>query len=152
MKRIIKFKAWDKVNKKWIEPKWYGEILVGGDNIARTDYKPHNGGYILDKTYLFNNDEVDNIEVVQFTGLQDKNGKDIYEGDFFKILGGKGRMMQGEVYFSEGSFRMKYGFQTPLSHERKDYFLSCVVDSETALKTEIIGNIYENQSRLFPAE
>lgn len=82
----------------------------------------------------------------QYTGLKDKNGKEIYEGDIFQCKErevGK-RDMIGEVYFSEGGFRIKYKYLNPKEGERNDYFLNNSIGGDSAERIEVIGNIYEN--------
>lgn len=84
---------------------------------------------------------MDKIHVMQSTGLKDKNGKEIYEGDVLKVLDftdwkGEVRYSQEELsYFFveyENSLRLKY--TTLLSLLDKNL--------------EVIGNIYENKELL----
>lgn len=70
--------------------------------------------------------EVDPETVGQFTGLKDRNGKDIYEGDIVQ----DSEFVNGAVVFQEGCF------QAIFSRTDWDYLHEIVVD--------VIGNIYEN--------
>jgi len=47
---LIKFRAWDIKNKKWLKPKFTGYICVDRSAIVIIDYKPNNaGGYSPEK-------------------------------------------------------------------------------------------------------
>lgn len=119
--REIKFRAWNK-DKKVMEsyPMW-------NDSICHWFNFP--SGY----------------EVMQYTGLEDEDMKEIYEGDIFIYNNNE---MQGEVYFDGGSFCIKYGYKNPTNKHRKDYFLSGIIGSDRAERIKVIGNIYENPELL----
>lgn len=79
----------------------------------------------------------------QFIGLTDKNGVKIFEGDVSNHKSQDGRIMKGVIYFSEGCFKVKYGYASPMGDDRCDYFLSSMINAEIANELEIIGNIHE---------
>ena len=117
MEREIKFRAWDKRKKEmfydWcIDPDggWFGDFGEGSEDIALKYYK--NG----------------EIEVMQYTGLKDKNGKEIYEGDIVQVNG-----RNQEVFFKDGYFG--WGQQHTGTYSFDPF------ESE---EIEVIGNIYEN--------
>ena len=117
MSKEIKFRAWDKVNKIMTYNSinainFDGEILLNDEkfhDINKTDY-------IL----------------MQYTGLKDKNGKEIYEGD---------------IVFSESNQYYKQDeivwdcYDMGWDIGKKD---SWKLRSPMSSKTEIIGSIYEN--------
>lgn len=138
MNRPLKFRAWDKTYDRWIELSNYaldpenGEILIAHDP----------GEFVIF-------DGCD-YELMQFTGLKDKNGKEIFEGDLVKRTGeivwtkDKKENAPREVYYIDDDacwwVRGKDGY----NDERLGAFLNW---GEGTL-VEVIGNIYENPDLL----
>ena len=136
MKREIKFRAWDKDSKKMIkgdEPygKYNEELGVSLDGEVLTldfeTYYPSIG---------FSND----VEIMQFTGLKDKNEVQIYQGDIIAVNYGKEddinpadvntNIEYYEVIFENGMYGAEGG--ESLYHYINNY------------EVEVIGNIYQN--------
>lgn len=121
------------------------EILFRGKRIDNDEWTE---GYLFkqwNRTFLLwgmTGDIPNMIEVIpetvgQFTGLTDKNGKKVFEGDVVEYAGSC-----GEIVFAEcrGSF---------LSREKDMYceWLSTLPRYGTGIM-EIIGNIYDNKEIL----
>lgn len=134
MSREIKFRLWSKIGKKFIET----------DN-PDLDFVINNNGYLysIENFYgeIYILPQMD-IEVLQFTGLQDRNGKEIYEGDILKYnFPYDGRLKHvSSVKFLEtqASFGIKDRYENEIPLYRiaaNNYF-------------EVIGNIYENEELL----
>lgn len=86
--------------------------------------------------------KVDKNTIGQYTGLKDKNRKEIYEGDIVRIpdsdLYGINAGEKYEVYFAYGGFRLKPKYKS----KSKGYWL------EDDAELEVIGNIYDNPELL----
>ena len=80
-----------------------------------------------------------NVILMQYTGLKDKDGKEIYEGDIIEIDGGGKEKSIGKVDFQYGCFIFCADWI------KNNHFpeLKAYIDMAFC-RTEIIGNIYEN--------
>ena len=122
--REIKFRAW--AEKKTKEYEW--QVTYKGFMTEPFDFQDFDGDYFIpDSIYI------EDMKIMQFTGLKDKNGKEIYEGDILYFKHNLYEITQtvrwGSADETEGEDKTCVGFVFPL------------VDIE---KLEVIGNIYEN--------
>ena len=90
--------------------------------------------------------EVDNIGsgdpvLMQYTGVKDKNGKEIYEGDIVEIE----EYGTGKVVFDEGMFQ----YHPLIGKWEIEPGISCLaIYPVTTAQVEVLGNIYENPELL----
>lgn len=108
MNRELKFRAWSGTG--WIQANYQDTILT-----------------------LSNFGKSKTVILEQYTGLKDKNGKDIYEGDIVK-----GDYFKGSwtVFFWEGCFTLK------------PYATDTMANYNCPYSIEVIGNIHENPDLL----
>jgi uncharacterized phage protein (TIGR01671 family) len=135
MNREIKFRAWDKEKKVLMPVKLmdWSEWWVSCNPIGI------NGPLTYGERNSFKNEKTDRHILMQFTGLKDKNGREIYEGDFVKGHWwdrGKSHRHIGIVQYGMASFSV-VGV--------KQYLGMSDLLNPTY---EVIGNIYENPELL----
>ena len=106
--REIKFRIWDKINRMWLR---------------------------CFNVNLFDIGDLPNVELMQYTGIKDKNGKEVYEGDIV-ILNDAEEENKCIVKYKYGSYILVDGDLREDLSNVEDRFL------------EVVGNIYENKDLL----
>ena len=124
--REIKFKAWVKDRKEIFE------IVLINYVSKKVTYILERIGHPLNiRDGKFNDVEFNEIELMQYTGLKDEYGDEIYEGDIVTLHNSRYKvifnMEQARFVLRDDKFEMEIPF-TNNNNERM----------------EIIGNIYEN--------
>jgi len=123
--REIKFRAWDKEIKKMFfgrpgDDRWY----------SKTGFLDVSMGGLID------------CELMQFTGLSDKQGVEIYEGDIIKANLPYGKLFVVNWVNTRGAFMLAGATEQDFAaYDREGYKLN-------AGKKEIVGNIYQNPELL----
>lgn len=142
--REIRFRAYDKATKK-ICPVW---------DIGWKAWDGQDGGFNYIRIEL--DGTVDRfeheVELMQYTGLKDKNGKEIYEGDIVKGTIDTQKHIKGRVYI-ESEHGSLWGCYIADGMESEqfgswDMRQLCWGVDEFTPHCEVIGNIYENPELL----
>lgn len=148
MKREIKFRGYDPDTKRW----YYGSLVKQNKTTYVTsedyDQNPSNTEWFILWDEMTDwclpnrhiQGSVDPKSIGEYTGLKDKNGREIYEGDIVRTgednIGDPDQMI-GQVIMREGSWLIE--------NEKKQEAIGLF--SEITSR-EVIGNIFENPELL----
>lgn len=128
--RQVKYKAWDKVEKEWIDIKhfgfengelWYVQAIDKNERDIDPPYFP----------------DSNDIELIEYTGMSDRDGVEVFEGDIVELLTKYGKDV-GVVVFIEGCFKIRWDSKNKFPKNREmigHYYINS--------KTKVIGNVYE---------
>lgn len=134
MSREIKFRVWDVENKEML-------------NVQELDFEPtFYGGRIAIRPDQYSDYfDTEDMILMQYTGFNDRCGKEIYEGDIVrckKYIGGNFVdycIEKGFVEFKDGEFGL---------YRKQGYYQSLKKFLEYDYELEVIGNIYDNPESL----
>ena len=117
------------------------EILFRGKTIARDKWIT---GFLVSAKHIGDWIKAEPIQpetVGQFSGVTDKNGKKIFEGDIVHCIS-MTDMANMVVIFEDGEFRMV------LCERYKEYIPGCGFYAIRCFDKEVIGNIHDNPELL----
>lgn len=136
---MIKFRAWDKESQRMFK-------------VARFDFADYT---VYSHLFACDGYLGENLEIMQFTGLEDKNGVEIFENNIVNVhefinVGGIEGYEEGE---KETIGVIKYGclYDSPIPEwylQTKDDCISFSYMDLHEESFEVVGNIYENKEEL----
>lgn len=126
--REIRFRAWDNIKKEMVE---VDELRYFPDD--ENNLKLEHIWFTFNNSLTRQMRKPDEVELLEFTGLKDRDGKEIYEGDIIE-----NRLGTGLVEWKDNGFWMK--LIKCEDEEDKQFHWDFSMEGPN----KIIGNIYQN--------
>lgn len=133
MEREIKFRVWN--GSQMID-----DVTVGKHGAFWTSGISDIDAASLGNTTIYH----ETTPLMQFTGLRDKKGKEIYEGDIVDVWSAGSNLKNGIIKFGQG----RAGFFIGNASNSTCWSLSGGGDNYNQEDLKVIGNIYENPELL----
>jgi len=134
--REIKFRAWDVNASKMLEA-WQLSICEKRVFVQKVK---------------FGDGEPRNVNLMQYTGLKDKNGKEIYEGDIIEYIEENTRYTSKVDELDENGYSFESSLENRWVKILSDNTKGPIADDEDCEldcnELEVVGNIYENPKLL----
>jgi len=145
--REIKFRAWDNIGKEMTEVDtmlWNHPAPKDGWNPKYLKLK-YNDNTFSEMIHIFDHKHF--VNIMQYTGFHDKNGKEIFEGDIINIrIDKKGDVGRNfSIIWFDGAWYLN-DMISSLRNFTDEYGDKCNNDKKVII--EIKGNIYENPKLL----
>lgn len=131
---IPRFRAWHKKDRRMIDQGYWYISFTG--YVYKSDGEDNKGRELLWLQGF--GEEDDSVILMQSTGLQDKNGREIFEGDIINF-DYYGRLLIGRVEFEKGCFWWVGRDSSELVYKSHEGI-------------EVIGNVYQNPEILEASE
>jgi len=125
--REHKYRAWDNKGERMLGVRRLN-FVVSSEGLGKSEF------WVINEPSVILEVSLDNVELMRYTGLKDKNGKEIWEGDVLKwtpwrISSGHKATKISEVIWSVGAWRLSGNEAWAMA---------------IYTNIEVIGNIYEN--------